>query len=157
MKSRQRNSCLTGFLENAFLRAYSFRYAPIDLEALSLCALIELEMEDGCSLSLRTRILKNLGNRGYLHGKRERPAKKTGLIIVYKDSPVWEKDPYLMARCGYRLANLYIRMKEPQKAQWAASFIPPIRGMEDSRSLIQQWTASSSKKKSVGNNSVNPI
>ena len=37
--------------------------------------------------------------------------------------------------------------KEPQKAQWAASFIPPIRGMEDSRSLIQQWTASSSKKK----------
>lgn len=36
---------------------------------------------------------KNLGNRGYLHGKRERPAKKTGLIIVYKDSPVWEKRP----------------------------------------------------------------
>ena len=49
MKSRQRNSCLTGFLENAFLRAYSFRYAPIDIEALSLCALIELEMEDGYS------------------------------------------------------------------------------------------------------------
>ena len=51
-----------------------------------------------------------------------------------------KEDPYLMARCGYRLANLYIRMNEPQKAQWAASFIPPIRGMEGARALIRKWT-----------------
>lgn len=52
-----------------------------------------------------------------------------------------------MARCGYRLANLYIRMNEPQKAQWAASFIPPIRGMEGARALIRKWTTPASNKK----------
>ena len=93
MKSRQWSSCLTGFLENAFLRTYSFRYAPIDLEALSLCALIELEMEDGCPSSLRTRILKISGNRGYLYGKREHPAKKTGFTVVYKNSSAWKRRP----------------------------------------------------------------
>ena len=147
MKSRQRNSCLTGFLENAFLRAYSFRYAPIDLEALSLCALIELEMEDGCSLSLRTRILKIWETAAISMEKGNVPQRKLASLLFIRTLRYGKKDPYLMARCGYRLANLYIRMKEPQKAQWAASFIPPIRGMEDSRSLIQQWTASSSKKK----------
>ena len=58
-----------------------------------------------------------------------------------------KEDPYLMARCGYRLANLYIRMNEPQKAQWAASFIPPIRGMEGARALIRKWTTPASNKK----------
>lgn len=58
MQSGQRRSCLTGFLENAFLRTYSARYSPLDMEALSLCALMELEMEEGCPLILRSRILK---------------------------------------------------------------------------------------------------
>ena len=147
MKSRQRSSCLTGFLENAFLRSYSFRYDPIDLEALSLCALIELEMEDGCPSSLRTRILKTWENAAISMEKGTTPQRKLASLLFIRTLQHGKEDPYLMARCGYRLANLYIRMKEPQKAQWAAAFIPPIRGMENSRSLIQKWTASPSKKK----------
>lgn len=90
---------------------------------------------------------KNLGKRSYIHGKRNRHAKKTGSSFIYKDTAAWKEDPYLMARCGYRLANLYIRMNEPQKAQWAASFIPPIRGMEGARALIRKWTTPASNKK----------
>ena len=47
MPSQQCRFCLAGFLENAFLRTYSARYSPLDMEVLSLCALIELEMEEG--------------------------------------------------------------------------------------------------------------
>lgn len=147
MKSRQWSSCLTGFLENAFLRTYSFRYAPIDLEALSLCALIELEMEDGCPSSLRTRILKIWETAAISMEKGNTRQKKLASLLFIRTLQHGKEDHYLMARCGYRLANLYIRLKEPQKAQWAASFIPPIRGMEDARSLIQKWTTPPSKKK----------
>ena len=129
MKSRQWSSCLTGFLENAFLRTYSFRYAPIDLEALSLCALIELET---AAISME---------------KGNSRQKKLASLLFIRTLQHGKEDHYLMARCGYRLANLYIRLKEPQKAQWAASFIPPIRGMEDARSLLQMWTTPPSKKK----------
>ncbi|MFQ9833717.1 MAG: hypothetical protein ACLRZQ_03270 [Akkermansia muciniphila] len=91
MQSGQRRSCLTGFLENAFLRTYSARYSPLDMEALSLCALMELEMEEGCPLILRSRILKNLGKRSYIHGKRNRHAKKTGSSFIYKDTAAWKR------------------------------------------------------------------
>lgn len=147
MLPHQRRSCLTGFLENAFLRAYSFRYVPIDLEALSLCALIELEMEEGCPLNLQTRILKIWENAAIRMEKGNSQQRKLATLLFIKTLRYGKEDPYLMARCGYRLANLYIRMKEPQRARWAASFIPPIRGMEDSRALIQRWTTPPSNKK----------
>lgn len=147
MHPRQRRSCLTGFLENAFLRAYSFRYAPIDLEALSLCALIELEMEEGCSLNDRMRILKIWENAANRMEKGNSQQRKLATLLFIRALRYGQEDPYMMARCGYRLANLYIRMKEPQRARWAASFIPPIRGMENSRALIQRWTTPPSNKK----------
>lgn len=147
MQPQQRRSCLTGFLENAFLRAYSFRYAPMDLEALSLCALIELEMDEGCPLNLRPRILKIWENAANRMEKGNSQQQKLAAFLFVRALRHGKEDPYLMARCGYRLANLYIRMKEPQRARWAASFIPPIRGMENSRALIQRWTTPPSNKK----------
>lgn len=73
--------------------------------------------------------------------------RKLAALLFAQALRYGKKDPYLMARCGFRLANLYIRMKEPQKARLAASFIPPIRGMEGSRALIRKWTAPPSCKK----------
>lgn len=147
MQSRQRRSCLTGFLENAFLRTYSSRYSPMDMEALSLCALMELEMEEGCPPSLRSRILKIWESAAISMEKGTGLQRKLAALLFIRTLRYGKEDPYLMARCGYRLANLYIRMKEPQKARWAASFIPPIRGMEGSRALIQKWTTPASNKK----------
>lgn len=73
--------------------------------------------------------------------------RKLAALLFIRTLRHGKEDPYLMARCGYRLANLYIRMNEPQKAQWAASFIPPIRGMEGARALIRKWTTPASNKK----------
>ena len=56
--------------------------------------------------------------------------RKLAALLFIRTLRHGKEDPYLMARCGYRLANLYIRLNEPQKAQWAASFIPHIRGMD---------------------------
>lgn len=83
---------------------------------------------------------KNLGKRSYIHGKGTGMQRKLAALLFIRTLRHGKEDPYLMARCGYRLANLYIRMNEPQKAQWAASFIPPIRGMEGARALIRKWT-----------------
>lgn len=148
MQSRQRRSCLTGFLENAFLRTYSSRYSALDMEALSLCALIELEVEEGCPLPLQSRIFKIWENAAVAMEKGTGLQRKLAALLFIRVLRYGKEDPYLMARCGYRLANLYIRMKEPQRAQWAASFIPPIRGMEGSRALIQKWTTPPPNKKS---------
>ena len=147
MQSGQRRSCLTGFLENAFLRTYSARYSPLDMEALSLCALMELEMEEGCPLILRSRILKIWESAAISMEKGTGMQRKLAALLFIRTLRHGKEDPYLMARCGYRLANLYIRMNEPQKAQWAASFIPPIRGMEGARALIRKWTTPASNKK----------
>lgn len=147
MPSQQRRSCLAGFLENAFLRTYSSRYSALDMEALSLCALIELEVEEGCPLPLQNRILKIWENAAVAMEKGTGLQRKLAALLFIRALRCGKEDPYLMARCGYRLANLYIRMKEPQRAQWAASFIPPIRGMEGSRALIQKWTAPLPNKK----------
>lgn len=45
--------------------------------------------------------------------------KKLASLLFIRTLQHGKEDHYLMARCGYRLANLYIRLKEPQKAQWA--------------------------------------
>lgn len=147
MKTQQRLSCLAFFLENAFLRTASRRYAPIDLEALSLCAFLELEIEDGCPPNLRERIPAIWESAAISLEMGHDRQRQLAALLFARALKHGKKDPYLMARCGFRLANLYIRMKEPQKARLAASFIPPIRGMEGSRALIQQWTTPPAKKK----------
>lgn len=147
MKQQQRLSCLAAFLEDALLYASSRRYAPLDLEALSLAAFLELEMDEGCPASLRERILAIWESAAISLETGNDLQRKLAALLFAQALRYGKKDPYLMARCGFRLANLYIRMKEPQKARLAASFIPPIRGMEGSRALIQKWTAPPSRKK----------
>lgn len=58
---------------------------------------------------------KNLGKRSYIHGKGTGMQRKLAALLFIRTLRHGKEDPYLMARCGYRLANLYIRMNEPQK------------------------------------------
>lgn len=104
-------------------------------------------MDEGCPANLRERILAIWESAAISLEMGNDLQRKLAALLFAQALRYGKKDPYLMARCGFRLANLYIRMKEPQKARLAASFIPPIRGMEGSRALIQKWTAPPSRKK----------